>query len=73
MNHEEAQAWLRGERSHTNIICGMAPASILSSIEMVTRYVQIEVADAASVQRAYWVAKAHRDAPDALTRPEDKP
>lgn len=52
MDIEEARAWLNGERSMANII----PQDPFE-----TWQVRIAEADAAMVQQAYWVAKAHGD------------
>ena len=52
MDREEALEWLKGERSMTNII---------PQDPMETWQVRIAQADAASVQEAYWVARAHHD------------
>ena len=52
MDLQEAKAWLRGERSMTNII----PREPYE-----TWNVRISQADAACVQEAYWIAKAHHD------------
>jgi len=52
MTYEEALAWLRGHRSMNNML-------LPDPIE--TREVRIAQADAAMVQQAYWVAKAHRE------------
>ena len=52
MNLEEAQAWLRGERSTANVI----PHHPLE-----TWLVRIAQADAAHAQQAYYVVKAHRE------------
>lgn len=46
MDYEEAQGWLRGERSTVNWIDD--PVSVAQ-------------ADAALTQQAYWVARAHRE------------
>ena len=54
MNYEEAIAWLNGERSMCNTFvqsgCAMDSANLL-----------IAQADAAMVQQAYWVVKAHKE------------
>ena len=52
MNYEEALAWLQGTRSLGNLI-------MQDPLE--TWQVRIAQADAAMVQQAYWVAKAHKD------------
>lgn len=52
MNNEEAQQWLKGNRSMINII----PINPLE-----TWNIRIAEADAAMVQQAYWIAKAHRE------------
>ena len=52
MTHKEAQEWLAGRRSWTNNI----PQEPIE-----TWMVRIEQADAAAVQRAYWIAKAHKE------------
>jgi len=50
MTYEEAMGWLKGERSTTNMV-PQHPRE--------TWLVRIAQADAAMVQEAYWVAKAH--------------
>lgn len=50
MNYKEALEWLRGERSMTNII----PQDPLE-----TWLVRVAQADAAMVQQAYWICRAH--------------
>lgn len=52
MNYEDALAWLRGERSMTNII---------PQHPIATWLVRIQEADAACTQQAYWIAKAHNE------------
>jgi len=52
MNYEEALAWLRGERSMTNVI----PQDPLE-----TWMVRIAQADAAMTQQAYWIVKTHEE------------
>ena len=52
MNKEDALAWLRGERSWTNMI----PQDPFD-----TWNVRIAQADAASVQQAYWTVRAHEE------------
>ena len=52
MNYEEALAWLRGERSMTNI---------LHSTDINEWHVSTAQADAAATQQAYWVVKAHKE------------
>lgn len=52
MTYEEACAWLRGERSMTNII----PHDPFESWQ-----IRIAQADAAMVQQAYWIVKAYSD------------
>ena len=52
MNIEEANAWLKGERSTTNYI----PQDPFE-----TWNVRIAQADAACTQQAYWIAKAHAE------------
>lgn len=52
MDYDEACAWLRGERSMTNIVAN-EPFETLE--------VRIAQADAAMTQQAYWVAKAHAE------------
>ena len=49
---EEAFEWLSGERSMTNII----PREPFESWS-----IRIAEADAAMVQQAYWIVKAHRE------------
>lgn len=56
MDIAEAKAWLRGERSHTNLL--MQVEGPQTRAETLT---QIEQADAASAEHAYWVLRAHRD------------
>lgn len=52
MNLEEAKAWLRGERSHTNLVHrGINP----------DWQAIVALADAGSVQQAYWVVRAHSE------------
>ena len=53
MDIEEAKAWLKGERSTTNIIP--------NDPEGMTWEVRIAQADAAMFQQAYWVLKAHKE------------
>ncbi len=53
MNYEEASAWLKGERSMTNLI----PQEPFE-----TWQVRIAEADAAMTQQAYWIVKAHKEA-----------
>lgn len=52
MTLDEALAWLRGERSFTNMI----PQEPFG-----TWLVRIAEADAAATQRAYWIAKGYAD------------
>ena len=52
MNHEEAREWLKGTRSMTNLI----PADPHE-----TWQVRIAQADAAMIQQAYWVVRAHKE------------
>ena len=52
MDNEEAKAWLRGELSMTNII---------SQYPRETWMIRTEQADAAKLQQAYWIAKAHKE------------
>lgn len=52
MSYEEACAWLRGERSMTNIIQS-DPDNNRSWI------VATAQADAAMTEQAYWIARAH--------------
>jgi len=49
---DEALAWLRGERSWTNVIPQHPHETWL---------VRIQEADAASTKRAYWIAKGYAD------------
>lgn len=51
MSLEEALEWLRGERSMTNIV-PYDPMDWQSRIAM---------ADAAMIQQAYWIVKAHKE------------
>ena len=52
MNHEEAKAWLRGERSTTNMI---------PNHPYETWRERIARTDAAMIERAYWIVKAHKE------------
>ena len=52
MNLAQAMEWLRGERSMANII----PQHPIE-----TWGVRIAEADAAMIQQAYWIAKAHSE------------
>ena len=52
MDYKEALEWLRGKRSMTNII----PQHPLE-----TWQVRICQADAARLQEAYWIVRAHRE------------
>jgi len=52
MNRLEAMAWIRGDRSLTNMI----PQNPLETWDE-----RIARADAAMVERAYWVLRAHQD------------
>ena len=52
MNHEEAKAWLNGDRSTINII----PQEPLETWE-----VRIAQADSARVQQAYWVLRSYKE------------
>jgi hypothetical protein len=52
MNQQEAWEWLAGNRSMNNVI----PQDPLD-----TWQVRIAQADAAMVQQAYWVMKAHKE------------
>lgn len=52
MNKEEAQEWLKGNRSMCNII---------PSNDFETWQVRIVQADAAMMEQAYWVLKAHKE------------
>ncbi len=52
MHYDEAIAWLRGERSMTNII----PQDPFDSWQ-----VRVAEADAAMTQQAYWIVKAHKE------------
>lgn len=54
MKYEEAIAWLRGERSMTNMIQSSADTNC-------PWIVQTAQADAAATQQAYWVVKAHNE------------
>lgn len=57
MDIAEAKAWMRGERSHTNLLMEVE-ADPQARAETL---VQIEQADAASAEQAYWVLRAHRE------------
>ena len=52
MDSEEAQAWLRGERSTTNW---------LQQPDNKQSHVQVHQADAALTEQAYWVVRAHKE------------
>ena len=52
MTLDEALAWLRGERSLTNIVPQHPHETWL---------VRIAEADAAATQQAYWIARAHAE------------
>ena len=52
MTHDEALAWLRGERSMTNII---------PQHPFETWLIRIQEADAAATKRAYWIARGYAD------------
>ena len=60
MKYEEAQAWLRGERSTVNYAGGESP---WDSQERAHRM------DAASTEQAYWVVRAHKEG--LIDPPED--
>ena len=60
MSISEAKEWLLGNRSHTNII----PADPHE-----TWIVRTEQADAATMQQAYWVVRAHKEG--ILTKEEN--
>jgi hypothetical protein len=64
MSLKEAQAWLRGERSHINTMLSL-------SENRVEALALIEVADSASTQRAYWIARSHKEGL-VLTESEDE-
>jgi len=50
MDFKEAKSWLNNERSMTNLI----PSDPQGTLE-----VRIAQADAAMIQQAYWIMKAH--------------
>ena len=52
MDYDEAQAWLRGERSMVNMI----DRNLYDTWE-----VRIAQADAAMVCQSYWIVKAHKE------------
>lgn len=52
MTHEQALAWLRGDRSMSN----MVPQHPFE-----TWLVRIAEGDAACAKQAYWIAKAHAE------------
>lgn len=56
MNLEEAKAWLRGERSHNNRIMEVSDPQTRAET-----LVNIELADAATTQCAYWIVRAHHE------------
>lgn len=56
MTREEAEAWLRGERSHTNLILDLCDAE-----QQAQAQAWIAQADAASAQQAYYTLLAHRE------------
>ena len=51
MNLEEAQAWLQGERSMTNNV----------PYDPLNWTCRIAEADAAMLQQAYWIVRAHSE------------
>lgn len=51
MTYEDAQLWLKGERSMTNIV----PYDPLDWQARIAR------ADAAMMEQAYWVVRAHKE------------
>lgn len=59
MDHDEAVEWLRGNRSMTNMI----PPDPRE-----TWIVRIAQADAAMVQQAYWIDRAHREQEEGGSR-----
>ena len=63
MTYEDALAWLRGERSWTNIIQSNADTNG-------PWIVQTAQADAATTQQAYWIVKARQEGLSA-NRPDD--
>ena len=52
MDYTEALAWLNGERSLTNVV---------PQEPWETWTVRIAEGDAAMIQQAYWIAKAHAE------------
>jgi hypothetical protein len=52
MSYEEALDWLRGSRSMTNLV---------PQHPFETWVVRIAQADAAMVEQAYWIARAHKE------------
>ena len=54
---DESRAWLRGERSHLNLMMDVesSPEDRQRTLAMT------EEADAAATQRAYWIVKAHNE------------
>ncbi len=56
MNLEEAQEWLKGNRSESDLYMDLHAPS-----ERSTALANCAIADAANVQRAYWVVKAHSE------------
>lgn len=57
MTLEDARAWLRGERSHTNLIMQLEVDPALRQDTIAN----IEMADAATTQRAYWIVRAYKE------------
>lgn len=63
MTEDEAQEWLCGERSMTNII---------AHDPFETWQVRISQADAAMMEQAYWVLRAHKEGLVAKDKRKDK-
>lgn len=57
MTLDEAYEWLRGNRSHTNTMMDVEP----SPEHRTETIANIEVADAATTQCAYWMVRAHKE------------
>ena len=63
---DEAEAWLRGERSHLSTMM-----DVETSVENRTQTLaDCERADAATTERAYWSLRAHREGLLALLAPD---
>lgn len=57
MDYDEALAWLRGERSMTNSLMNLE----FDPNQRQETIVNIQTADAAMTQQAYWIVRAHKE------------